>query len=279
MEIKGVHTYINVNIENAEADTSYTLTLICDDLIDLGKIYSDTHGRSKSELILKTDDFLSGELEQSAILIHRDDQVLLGEYLDKEDGKIEEYIESLEFQEPETEEELEVGEEEVQSEAEVQPEVGEYQLQEEFIEDLNPYPEEEPIKRQTSDYVLSILRYFPYAEPFKEELPGHNWWRIEYNGEVEEDFLPYFDLFKDTNAHTLMNKYGHYLFGLYNDKDNVKYYIFALPGKFTLEEHPNDGKPGFETWFDGIDEVGYWLIYIDPITGEVIGDLDPMNPS
>src|SRR5690625_2783315 len=71
LEIKGAHTHINVNIENAEADTPYTLTLITEEIIELGKIYTDTYGRGKSELILSTEDFLQGELEQGAVIVHR----------------------------------------------------------------------------------------------------------------------------------------------------------------------------------------------------------------
>lgn len=297
LEIKGAHTYININIENAEADSSYTLTLISEEIIELGKIYTDSYGRTKSEIILSTEDFLQGELEEGAIIIHRNKEVLLGEYMDKNDGRIEEFV---------------------KEEPEPDPELEEYELQEDFIEDLNlGYVEElevdidveeikpEEIKpeefefeeveakdyvdleyeynvkkmEQTTNYVLSILRYFPYAEPFKQELYDHNWWKIDYNGEVEEGFLPYFDYVADTNAIELMEKYKHYLFGIFNQEDEIKYYIYGVPGEFTKDEHPKDGESGFKTWFEGAEEVGYWLLYIDPMTGKVIEPLDPMNPS
>ena len=38
-----------------------------------------------------------------------------------------------------------------------------------------------------------------------------------------------------------MGKYGHYLFGLYNIKDEVRFYIYGVPGKFKTEEHPQKG--------------------------------------
>ena len=347
LEIKGAHTNINLNIENAEADSSYNLTLISDEIIELGKIYTDSYGRAKSELILRTDDFLQGEIEQGAVIIHRGKEVLLGEYMDKEDGSIEEYIEgqkALELElgeepepqielepeieretepiepepepepEPESEPELEMGPElVVQPEREPEPQPTEMeaelpseedevwndqlQVEKEFYEEViesgdaegTEFEEDENIDleqgynlrkmEQTTNYVLSILRYFPYAEPFKEELHDHNWWLIDYNQEVEEGFLPYFDYIAETNAIELMRKYNHYLFGLFNQDEEVKYYVYAVPGTFTLDEHPNEGLFGFNTWYEGTDEVGYWLLYIDPMTGRVVEPQDPMNPS
>lgn len=361
LEIKGAHTNIDVNIENAEADSSYNLTLITEEIIDLGKIYTDSYGRTKSELSLRTDDFLQGELEEGAVLLHRGKEVLLGEYMDKDDGRLEEFIEGLRNQavdldpepvielepvteselEPQLEPELEPQPEPEHQEEEIEPieealqverefyeeviepkhekieeiapeleeleqpkeeevwtEEGDYEFQEQFKEssqgdeeevDTEEIGQEEYVDleyeynlkktEQTTSYVLSVLRYFSYAEPFEQELYDHNWWRIDYNGEVEEGFLPYFNYIADTNAIELMKKYKHYLFGLYNQGDEVKFYIYGVPGAFTIDEHPNAGESGFKTWFKGVEEEGYWLLYIDPMTGRVIEPLDPMNPS
>lgn len=349
LEIKGAHTNINISIENAEANSSYSLTLITDEIVELGKIYTDAYGRARSELSLNSDDFLQGELEEGAVVIHRDKDILLGEYIDKDDRRIEEFIQGLETQEgeldsepepvptsasepepaielepvPEPEQEIEL-EPEVETEQEIVVPDEEFHVEREFYEEVIEIPPEEEeiqmgesqensvedvnleydkvyeenetgeigqkeyvdleyehnVKRmeQTNDYVLSILRYFPYEEPFAQELLDHNWWRIEYNNEAE-GFLPYFNFVANTNAIELMKKYNHYLFGLFNHGDRVKYYIYAIPGEFTLEEHPDSGMSGFKTWFEGVEEVGYWLLYIDPLTGRIVEPMDPMNPS
>ena len=126
---------------------------------------------------------------------------------------------------------------------------------------------------------MSILRYFPYIEPFKEDLEGYNWWLIDYSEEAEEGFLPYFDYLNQTNSIELMEKYKHYLFGLFNQEEKVRYYVYALPGDYSLEEHPNEGLFGFNTWYEGVDQVGYWLLYIDPMTGRIVDPMDPIDPS
>lgn len=295
LEIKGAHININLNVEKAEADSCYSLVLVSEDIIELGKIYTDSYGSCKAELILKTEDFLQGELDQGAIVLHRDQNVLLGEYLDKEDGKLEEYIQSLSYLEeevhyPEPEHEPVIEEEpiiEAEPVIEVEPiiEAKEPEQVQEPEEPQEPQYQEYPDleyeynlrkMEQTTNYILSILRYFPYAEPFIEELENYNWWRIDYNGEVEEGFLPYFNYIVSDASIGLMQKYGHYLFGLCNEGnegEEVKYYIYGVPGEYSLEEHPNNGEPGFEKWYEGKEQVGYWLLYIDPLTGQ------PVEPS
>ncbi len=147
-------------------------------------------------------------------------------------------------------------------------------------------------KKQTTDYILNILRYFPYIEPFKFELYGYNWWKINFeDGEDPRGFLPYFSLLiggeKKNNivndhhitAMDLMKKYEHYIFGLYNVNDEVKFYVYGVPGTFNKDEHPHRGITGFNTWFEGNDMDGYWLLYIDPLNGKVIYPANPMIPT
>lgn len=316
LEIKGVHINIHINIENGQEDTAYSLSLISDEIVELGKIFTDRYGKSKTELKLNREDFIQGELEEGAVIIHQNKDILLGEYIGKDDGKIEEfiraeeaiveeveeiqeteeiiepaeieekYLEVEDFQEEEYHPE-ELAQEEFYQEPEELPREEFYQEPEEFPqEDFHPeeyvdleYEYNLKKKEQMTDYILSILRYFPYDEPFQQEIYDHNWWRIEYDGEVEDGFLPYFDYIRETNATASMIKYGHYLFGLYNESEEVKYYIYGIPGEFSLDEHPNGGVTGFKTWFKGRKEVGYWLLYIDPMTGEAVETMNPMKPS
>ncbi|MBW4828413.1 MAG: hypothetical protein KZY61_10595 [Clostridiaceae bacterium] len=146
-------------------------------------------------------------------------------------------------------------------------------------------------KRQMSEYVLSILRFFPYVNPFKIELKGYDWWRIDYSGEnIHRGFLPFYNyLFNTYNSypfmkgastcHELIKKYGNYLFGVYRDGGEIKYYIYGVPGRFDSLEHPFKGVTGFNTWYETENGFGYWIMYIDPLMGKVIYPLNPMIPS
>lgn len=145
-------------------------------------------------------------------------------------------------------------------------------------------------RNQTTSYVLNILNFFPYIEPFKIDLLGYNWWKISIEDPKEDKgFLPYFSYIAGGNlnyplvqntvtATALMRKYGHYLFGLYNVNDEVKFYVYGVPGDFTKEDHPQRGSTGFNTWFEGEEGIGYWLLYIDPLTGRIIYPINPMIP-
>lgn len=145
-------------------------------------------------------------------------------------------------------------------------------------------------KDQTVDYVLSILRFFPYIEPFKQALHGYNWWIVEMDKENEySSFLPYFSHVTGGNnkepynklgitCNELIDKYNHYLFGLYNEGGSVRYFLYGIPGEFTLNEQPYKGEGGFSTWYEGENTFGYWIVYIDPMTGKPIELINPMVP-
>ncbi|MBU5294272.1 hypothetical protein KQH90_09525 [Anaerosalibacter bizertensis] len=146
-------------------------------------------------------------------------------------------------------------------------------------------------KRQMSEYVLSILRFFPYVKPFRIELKGYDWWKIDYTGEnIHRGFLPFYNyLFNTYNSypfmkdastcHELIKKYGNYLFGIYRDGGEIRYYIYGVPGRFDSLEHPFKGVTGFNTWYETENGFGYWIMYIDPLMGKVIYPLNPMIPS
>lgn len=407
LEIKGLRGMVTVNVENAEADNFYNVVFISNDRLhstwELGKIFTDDIGRGKGEFT-----FIQRDLEAknfpidriSGILVIREGEVLLGGYLDKEDGTIERYIESIHLKSESTineipaiaevEEVAEMAEveseviEEVTEVAEIQETVEIEELEEvvreyieenvqESVEEVDIEPLHDPIydvparelaydpmydipatesiieeqeievieeieekgiaepvvseniqeektpeikfdledldeesmepdhktldyikklnqKNQTTNYVLSILRFFPYIDPFKYNLKGYNWWIVELDKENEyRAFLPYFSYIVGGNnkepysnniatCNELMSKYEHYLFGLYNEGENVKYFVYGIPGKFTMNEHPYRGANGFNTWHQGKYIEGYWIIYIDPMTGKPIRPVTPMIP-
>lgn len=146
-------------------------------------------------------------------------------------------------------------------------------------------------KNQMTNYILNVLKYFPQVQPFKVYLHGYTWWRIDDDGNNSyRGFLPYYNyllsadykypfLYNATTCLDQIRKYGHYLFGIYSEGNDAKYYVYAIPGTFTVEEHPFKGITGFNTWYDSLDGIGYWILYIDPLTGKVIYPINPMIPA
>jgi len=70
---------------------------------------------------------------------------------------------------------------------------------------------------------------------------------------------------------------GHQLVGLqYDEKGAVKYLVHGIPGRFCLRDQPYGGATGYLYWHPlpgqqyRAGEYGYWLIQVDPKTGEVV---------
>ncbi|HLR33727.1 MAG TPA: hypothetical protein VK071_00160 [Tissierellales bacterium] len=145
-------------------------------------------------------------------------------------------------------------------------------------------------KNRLNNYVLSILKFFPYINPFTIQLKGYDWWRIEYDDvHSYRGFLPFSNYLNNMSYNhpfmsntvspaSLMKEYNHYIFGMYKEYDDVIYYVYGVPGKFVSSEHPYKGVSGFNTWFEGKGDYGYWLLYIEPITGKVLFPLNPTIP-
>jgi len=400
LQVKGLRGMVTVNIENAEKDNFYNVSFISNDRINpiwnLGKIFTDDIGRGKGEYVfiqrdLESKNFFMDKI--AGIIITRDDEILLGGYIDKENGCIERYIRSMQnnlevieptndpiydvpaaeitedlvhdipetemtedlvYDIPETEPTndpiydvpaTEMAHDPIYDTPAVEPTyepindflitepepdlwveevvdlVPEEALIVEIVEELvpeevaervildhefDPYDfDEESMeqdyktldyirkinqKDQTTNYVLSILRFFPYIDPFQHPLKGYNWWIVELDKENEyRSFLPYFSYLSGgntkepyasniTTCNQMMNKYGHYLFGLYNEGEKVKYFVYGVPGSFTQDEHPYRGTNGFNIWYPGKSTGGYWIIFIDPMTGKPVDISVPMVP-
>ena len=69
---------------------------------------------------------------------------------------------------------------------------------------------------------------------------------------------------------------GHQLVGLQYEKDAVRFLVHGIPGRFCLRDQPYGGATGYIYWHPlpgqqyKAGDYGYWLIYIDPTTGEVV---------
>ncbi len=151
IEIKGIRGNILISLENAEEETYYNVLLIeKNKSYNLGKIYTEISGKGREELVFNIQDLEASGFQidnLNGILISRDDKLLLGGYMNKEDGSIESYIRNIKplikeetIQEKKIEEEIE--EEAISQEEPIQVEPN---LEELILEELIP---EEAIQEQ-----------------------------------------------------------------------------------------------------------------------------------
>ena len=63
-----------------------------------------------------------------------------------------------------------------------------------------------------------------------------------------------------------IKKYNYFKLGYKCDfNGNLKYIIYAIPGKKDKDEQPYDGRTGFVTWVakDSDTDIGCWLMFYD----------------
>ena len=68
------------------------------------------------------------------------------------------------------------------------------------------------------------------------------------------------------NYYPYIRKHRHFMFGYKCDsKGELKYLVYAIPGRRDREDQPYGGKSGFVTWCRdrGNDGMGYWLMFYD----------------
>ncbi len=139
-------------------------------------------------------------------------------------------------------------------------------------------------KNKFEESLYNTLKEYKQVEPLSVKLKNFNWWYIPFDETgIKNGFLPYYNQIissyypypisnRVTTCSRLMKKYGHYIFGIYKENDDIVRFIYGVPGEFTKEEQPYKGITGFKNWSysNKEDEVdyGYWLAFVNPKTGE-----------
>jgi hypothetical protein len=139
-------------------------------------------------------------------------------------------------------------------------------------------------KNKFNESLYNALKDYKRTEPLSVKIKNFNWWYIPYDEMgIKNGFLPYYNQIvssyypypmsnRVTTCNSLMKKYGHYIFGVYEDNDDIVKFIYGVPGEFTKEEQPYKGITGFKNWSysnkENNQEHGYWLAFVNPRTGE-----------
>ena len=147
---------------------------------------------------------------------------------------------------------------------------------------------------QVANYTLNILKFFQEVEPFEYSLENYRFWEVEYDEKnAYKGFLPFYNymvnmyypypfMSRTTTCQSLMRRYDHYIFGILEQDNDIKYYVYGVPGRFTLSDQPYRGTTGFVTWVESkmksTEKVGYWLLHIEPLSGKIVTPLTPTKP-
>lgn len=202
---------------------------------------------------------------------------------DRQSNIIDEFEEILEIEKSQ-------GTKEMNEKDEVKEETQE-EIKEEIITEADETKvENEPIellkyKNNLHENLYDTLKDYSSIEPLSVKIKNFQWWYIPYDElGMKKGFLPYYNQIvssyypypmsnRVTTCNSLMKKYGHYIFGIYKENDDIVKFIYGVPGEFTKEEQPYKGITGFKNWSYGNKEnkkeSGYWLAFVNPKTGEI----------
>ncbi|MDF2676698.1 MAG: hypothetical protein K0Q97_1003 [Bacillota bacterium] len=140
-------------------------------------------------------------------------------------------------------------------------------------------------RNKFEENLFEVLKNYEKVKPLSVEINNLTWWKIPFDDRgIKNGFLPYYNQIissyypypmtnRVTTCNGLMKKYGHYIFGVFEEKGKLTKFVYGVPGDFKREEQPYKGLSGFKNWsyknkkLDG--NYGYWLAFIDSTTGEV----------
>lgn len=140
-------------------------------------------------------------------------------------------------------------------------------------------------KNKFEENLYTVLKEYKKLDPLSVNIKSISWWKIPYDDRgVKNGFLPYYNQIissyypypmsnRVTTCHGLMRKYGYYIFGIYKENNDIKKFVYGVPGEFKRDEQPYKGVTGFKNWSYKNKEIngdyGFWLAFVDSSTGDV----------
>lgn len=148
-----------------------------------------------------------------------------------------------------------------------------------YLHDLQKAKKTQEIRKGDMNQLRNELdTYFERYCPFNNRRKDYIWWKV--NSPVYlNNILHQFDIKAAIlfNPKVLMThfKYRHLIVGIYKDKRTEKdYMVYGVPGAYKIDEKPF-GDICRWVQVEGAQlrygAFGYWLVYIDPISGMTLG--------
>lgn len=143
-----------------------------------------------------------------------------------------------------------------------------YESKIEEEKEVDPYEFE--LRGGMGDYFKNIVNGFDEIKNKFKDIRYCKWYNVKIKSIDDmcntSDYNRYTVIFNPMmNYYPYIKKYGHFLIGYKCDnKGNMKYIVYGIPGKKDKDEQPYVGKTGFVTWMSNKEsDVGYWLMFYD----------------
>ena len=144
-----------------------------------------------------------------------------------------------------------------------------------YLMDLQPeksFPEKKAF--DIDKYREVMERQFENFKPFDNNREDYEWWKVENPVALHEQLLGFGVKIRNFfNASVMMSffKYGILLSGIYQDPDGNSLLVFGFPSAFQSEHKPfDDCSVWVRNRSNQGNPEGYWLIYYDPNTKELL---------
>ena len=119
--------------------------------------------------------------------------------------------------------------------------------------------------------------YFQKVDPFGTGRRDYEWWWVNnpvFLNNILYDFKIKSPLIFKPEIMDSQFKYKHIIVGIFHDANSDEsYFIYGIPGNMDYDKAPGGQhsvwiKAGFD--FQGNNTFGYWLIYFEPYSGNII---------
>ena len=119
--------------------------------------------------------------------------------------------------------------------------------------------------------------YFQKVDPFGTGRRDYEWWWVNnpvFLNNILYDFKIKSPLIFKPEIMDSQFKYKHIIVGIFHDANSDEsYFIYGIPGNMDYDKAPGSLhsvwiKAGFD--FQGNNTFGYWLIYFEPYSGNII---------
>lgn len=134
--------------------------------------------------------------------------------------------------------------------------------------EIDPYNFE--LKGAIGEFFCDIVKDFEECKHKYKEIKFCKWYKAKVDSLNDmcctEDYNKYvIAYYPMLNYYPYIKRYGYFMIGYKcNEKGELEYIVYGVPGKKDVEEQPYGGKTGFVTWMSTeSDEMGSWLMFYD----------------
>lgn len=143
----------------------------------------------------------------------------------------------------------------------------EYEKRIEESKEIDPYNFE--LRGGIGLFFKDVAKDFEEIKDRYKDIRFCKWYKVNVNS--LDDMLNISNYNKYTiayypmiNYYPYIKKYGHFLMGYKCDnKGELKYIVYGVPGRKDIDDQPYAGKTGFVTWMNSGDGNGFWLMFYD----------------